>query len=410
MRTRSFVLAIVLALAKVIAVSAAAPPVQLRRLPSSEETLVVAAGYSESDSHGAAAYPYVREGANSYSDHGLTFRIGGYGKLDVIHDFNAIGNTDKFDVAAIPTDGRLGENTRLHARQTILNLDTRMPVGTEDLRIFVEGDFFNGNNTSFRLRHAFAKIGGVTAGQTWSTFMDEGPGPRLVDFENPSGYIVDRRALLRYEHRHTDSLLIGVAIEESRISISEPVGVTGFTNSLWPDLVARIRCEQPSYHLQLAAIVREFQFQEDISGNTHDVTGWGFNFSGRWQFTGRDTAYFETTLGEGIGGFRDVPDAGPDGFGMLESLPVFAWNVAWTHDWSDRWSSNFIFSKGDLTNSAGQLGSAVGSLEYVAANVIWSPHDQVDVGLEYLFGKRQDLDGSTGEANRLHLGVWFFLP
>jgi hypothetical protein len=285
-----------------------------------------------------------------------------------------------------------------------------MPIDTDVLRVFVEADFFNANDTSLRLRHSFAEIWGVTAGQTWTTFMDEGPGPRLVDFENPSGYIIDRRALLRYERKLAESLLIAAAVEESRIVIGEPIGVTGITNSLWPDLVARIRWEQRSYHMQAAAIVREFQFQEDISGNSQDVAGWGFNFSGKFGVTRHDTAYFEITFGEGIGGFRDVTDAGPDAFGVLQALPVFAWNVAWTHDWSERWSSNFIFSKGDVTNSTGQTGSEVSSLEYLAANIIWSPHDQIDVGLEYLFGKREDKDGAAGEANRLHFGVWFHLP
>lgn len=41
------------------------------------------------------------------------FRIGGYGKLDFIHDFDAVGDTDKFDVATIPTDGRPGEPAAL---------------------------------------------------------------------------------------------------------------------------------------------------------------------------------------------------------------------------------------------------------------------------------------------------------
>ncbi|MGI9428075.1 MAG: DcaP family trimeric outer membrane transporter, partial [Bythopirellula sp.] len=245
--------------------------------------------------------------------------IGGYVKLDAIHDFDAIGKTDQFDVGSIPTDGRPGENSRLHARQTRLNLDTRFLGGTRDLRVFVEGDFFNQDDTSFRLRHAFAEVGGFTVGQTWTTFMDEGPGPRIVDFENPSGYIIDRRALLRYEYQFRDTWILSLGIEESGITISEPAGTTGTTNSLWPDSIARIRWEHSHFHLQTAAVIREFQFQADLTNETQDVTGWGFNFSGRAEVTGRDTSYFEITFGEGIGGFRGVPDAGPDALGVLEA-------------------------------------------------------------------------------------------
>ena len=123
----------------------------------------------------------------------------------------------------------------------------------------------------------------------------------------------------------------------------------------------------------------------NVSFDQQDVTGWGFNVSGATGVTPRDTAYFEITFGEGIGGFRGIPDAGPDSLGVLEPLPAFAWNVAWTHDWSENWSSNFIVSKGEVTNSAGQAGSELRSLQYLAANIIWSPNKHVDVGLEYLF-------------------------
>ncbi|MGI9326555.1 MAG: DcaP family trimeric outer membrane transporter [Pseudomonadales bacterium] len=409
-QTRSLVLAIVLALAKVIAVYAAAPPDQLCRLPSIEEKLAVVSGYSVSEDHGAKAYPHILGSANSCPDRGLSYRFGGYVKLDAIHDFDAIGATDNFNVATIPTDGRPGENSRLHARETRLNMDTRSIAGTRDLRVFVEGDFFNQDETSFRIRHAFAEVGGLTVGQTWTTFMDEGPGPRIVDFENPSGYIIDRRALLRYERRIGDSWYLSSGIEESSLVVTEPAGTTGTTNSLWPDSILRIRWEHSHFHLQTAAIIREFQFQEDVTNDTQSVTGWGFNFSGRAETTERDTSYFEITFGDGIGGFRGVPDAGPDAFGVLEALPAFAWNVAWTHDWSDRFSSNFIFSRAELTNSAGQAGSTESGFQYLATNIIWSAREQVDVGLEYLFGKREDKDGSSGEANRLHLGIWFYLP
>ena len=60
--------------------------------------------------------------------------IGGYVKADFIHDFNAIGSTDAFDPLSIPTDGRRGENTRLHARQTRLNLDFHPPRLTSECK------------------------------------------------------------------------------------------------------------------------------------------------------------------------------------------------------------------------------------------------------------------------------------
>lgn len=85
----------------------------------------------------------------------LSAKVGGFVKGDVIYDFDAIGSTDNFAALTIPTDGRDGENTRLHARQTRLNIDFRWPTELGQAKIFVEGDFFGAAST-WRMRHAYA--------------------------------------------------------------------------------------------------------------------------------------------------------------------------------------------------------------------------------------------------------------
>ncbi len=105
----------------------------------------------------------------------LSFKIGGYVKLDFIHDLDFIPSGDTFVQTQIPVDGtsdaqRSGE-TRLTARQSRINLDVRAPTQLGQFRAFTEGDFF-GSSSSFQLRHAFGELGHLLAGQTWSTFMD----------------------------------------------------------------------------------------------------------------------------------------------------------------------------------------------------------------------------------------------
>lgn len=99
--------------------------------------------------------------------------LGGYFKLNLIHDFNAINSPDLFDPRSIPVDGRKGTNTRITARETRLSLGIEGPVEGKDLELFLEGDFFGpstGTGNAFRLRHAYARYGVLVAGQTWTTF------------------------------------------------------------------------------------------------------------------------------------------------------------------------------------------------------------------------------------------------
>ena len=47
---------------------------------------------------------------------------------------------------------------------------------------------------------------------------------------------------------------------------------------------------------------------------------------------------------------------------------------------------------------------------YLAANLIWNPLERVKVGVEYLYGLREDVDRAIGSANRLQVAFIFDLP
>jgi hypothetical protein len=81
-------------------------------------------------------------GSFAIPDTDVRVKLGGYAKLDMIHDFNGMGSTDNFVVTSIPTDGSGVENTRVHARQSRLNLDARGPSQFGTVRVFFEGDFY----------------------------------------------------------------------------------------------------------------------------------------------------------------------------------------------------------------------------------------------------------------------------
>src|SRR5262245_23722930 len=88
-----------------------------------------------------------------------TVKLGGFVKVDLIHDFDEIGSTDSFDPRTIPTNDESdpGTNTRVHARSSRINLDIRTPTSIGPMRAFVEGDFFSDQN-GFRLRHAYGTV------------------------------------------------------------------------------------------------------------------------------------------------------------------------------------------------------------------------------------------------------------
>src|SRR5262249_37843405 len=110
--------------------------------------------------HSQAPAPTPRPQASgiSFSAGSWIFTLGGFIKLDLIHDFDPIGFTNSFDPRTIPTDESHGQNTRIDAGESRLSLGIVGPVEGRDLALFVEGDFEAAGH-SFRLRHAFGQYG-----------------------------------------------------------------------------------------------------------------------------------------------------------------------------------------------------------------------------------------------------------
>jgi len=151
----------------------------------------------------------------------VIFTFGGYVKADMIHDFDAIGSPDFFDVSTIPTDGSEGEATRFNVKETRIKLDVKYPE--KDLRAYFEGDFY-GSGSSLRIRCAYVEYKGFLAEQTWSNFMDENIIPSTLDFEKPAAYAFARHRMIRYKHSINDKMSLGIALEKSNAAGQAPQG------------------------------------------------------------------------------------------------------------------------------------------------------------------------------------------
>lgn len=343
----------------------------------------------------------------------VAMKIGGYVKADLIHDFDAIGSKDSFDTTTIPTSGPQHENSRFHARQSRFSFDTRWRVDGDVARAFIEGDFFGGEQGSdgdFRLRHAYGNLGQFTAGQTWTTFTDPSAVPQTLDFEGAVSNVNRRQGLVRWEQPvWFDDVLVAVALENPRIIVESPPLVTGTGRTESPDFLTRLRWEPDWGAFQGALVVRQLGFQP-ANQPVITETAWGFNFTGSFLLVDTTKAYYQITFGDGIGSYRGSPDVVATGPTTAAILPVFGWMVGVHHEWSDRLTSNFTFSKLSLEAIPGQDSDNLRGTTYLAVNLIANPYERVFVGIEYLYGLRDDVSRARGTANRLQMSFGFYLP
>ena len=339
----------------------------------------------------------------------FAFGLGGRIKLDAIHDFDAIGSTDSFDPRTIPTDGAEATNTRLHARETRLSLDVTGPVEGRELKLYVEGDFY-GSGNAFRLRHAYGRYGGLLAGQTWSTFMDEDNIPNTIDFETPEAYALARLGLVRFTTRVSRRASLSFAVEDGNAQVVPPPGVTGAQEKPLPDLVTRLRFTSGHGHLQLSGSVGKARFRPN-AGQHIDVTLWGVLGSARIPTAARDAAYAQVAYGPGVAHYRSGIAVAPDASGRLDAVEAIGLMGGYEHYWSRRWSSNAVYSVAKALNALGDPATTNKRLDYVAVNLLfWFLDQRAWAGAEYLHGQREVRSGAHGAANRVQFAVRFNIP
>jgi hypothetical protein len=88
--------------------------------------------------------------------------------------------------------------------------------------------------------------------------------------------------------------------------------------------------------------------------------------------------------------------------GEFDTVETTAWNASYEHWLNEHWLSNVTYSQVNAVSNADQPGSTYDTGKYLAASVWWIPMTRMSVGLEYIWGRRENLDGQAAEADRLH--------
>jgi hypothetical protein len=341
----------------------------------------------------------------------FVFKPGGRVKLDVIRDFKPIGSEDSFDPRTIPLDGSEGTNSNVHAKETRLNLDIRGIVEERELRMFIETDFY-GTSSALRLRHAYGSFGGLLAGQTWSTFMDDDNLPRTIDFEAPMAFAQIRQAQVRWTQKITPAITWSSALEDNKSAIVVPTGIPGKPEYPMPDVVTRLRFDLGGGHVTTSAFLGSARFRP-TNGDPDTVTLWGSMASAKFTTVGKDYVYGVFTLGEGIGRYRGGTTAVPDDTGALQPVGGTAFMGGYEHFWRERWSTNAVYSVTDTWDEAFYSTTVTKRLNYSAVNLLyWFLGDRAWTGVEYIYGRREmfGVDDPNGTAHRIQYAVRFNLP
>jgi hypothetical protein len=342
-------------------------------------------------------------------------KMGGFVKMNIVNSFDPLTSLDRFIVGTIPVPQQSSSSrTTLTASQSRLNYDLRDKTNFGTMRAYIEGDFA-GDGDTFRLRHAFGQFKDMLVGKTWSAFQDIDAAPEDIDFEGINGAVNVRQAQVRYFPKIGQDWDMVFSLEDPN-----PEVAGGLATSRWPDLVASVRRTWfDRWHIRSSLVLRQITaiWNGDDSGDTESqVTGWGLSVSGKtdtqfWNADGLDNILFQINYGEGIGRYvNDLntignEDAIFDSTGKLEALPVFAGYVAYQHWWHESARSTINLSWVDVDNLSFEEDAAYHKTFRGAVNYIWSPTARIDLGVELLYGERENKNGEDATATQLQLST-----
>ncbi len=360
----------------------------------------------------SAGRPASAEFPHSYKIPGteIWWKIGGFIKADVIHDFNPITSGGQFFPPDILTNGTHGQDTILQASATRLNLDFRAPTDWGVGRAFVETDFFDSDN-ELRLRHAYVENGSLLVGQTWTLWTDPEARPRTLDFESPVSFTLLRHAQVRWTQRVSDTFDWAVSIEDPVTNVDSTVSNTlpGQAEQPWPDVVGRIKYHDKKYEGVAAILLRDLVYVPDNEPPQNRL-GWGVNLIGIDHLSDRDVLEGQFVFGSGLGSYRGGADLTLSSPTRVATIPIVGAYGGYTHFWTKQLSSTAVYSWGVRRETEIDATDTIRSTNYVAVNLIWEPFQRLTMGIEYLYGTRTDKDGAFGEDSRIQCTVQYNLP
>ena len=384
--------------------------------------LLIAALLAAGAWHGARAEDATRN-----------FEIYGFAMADWIQDTKRVDPNwqDAFRPSRIAApEGEFGTNgqSSLSVKQSRFGVKGVMPTGssTPPINFKFEFDMFgvgaDAGKTTIRLRHAYGEWGQFLAGQTHSLFMDIDVFPNTIDYWGPPGMVFLRLPQIRWTAYRTtnDSLAFALERPGNDIDVGNIRLIQGYENAVVnndetiPDFTAQFRHDDTWGHYQISGILRRVGYEYSLAGEPlqkASQTGWGINLATALKTIGKDQVLLQVVHGNGIASYMNdggmdlaptaFPTANPTVPGIAgEAVPLTGALAYYDHYWNNMFSSSIGYSFTEVANTNFQDTTAFHKGQYASVNLLAYPADKVMVGVEVLYGKRTNNDGTTGDDVR----------
>lgn len=334
-----------------------------------------------------------------------TISFGGFIKADAIFGSDGNGSLNGYSIGLPRTFAKAAANGSSDWKTGFSARESRISIGTStgdvfghDLTTYIEMDFNQDLNDGFsetgneivsnsyapRLRQAYGSWNGWDFGQAYTTFTDLAAMPEILNQGKQAAFIYATQPMLRYNMAVPGGKLM-VALENPE----DGYYGNSYDDQSYPDLTARYQIRGRFGFYSIAGMVRSF---EDDAADKTETSG-AVSLSARIPTIGRDDLRLQYSYGAlgrymGLLTYPDV-DLGALAAGEVEPLKTYGATAAYRHFWSSDWRSSVTVSHTEIVDDL--EFSPAGTLSYfdsstsVHANLLWSAHKNLTLGLEYAY-------------------------
>ncbi|WP_180176431.1 MULTISPECIES: DcaP family trimeric outer membrane transporter [unclassified Acinetobacter] len=366
-----------------------AQPVQLAAAPAAKSESALT-GFKTKAGASVNLYGFVRGDANYIIE----------GADD---DFNSVHKSD----------GKTQDKLRATGKMTRLGLDFNTPVGDAKVGGKVEVDFA-GTNEALRIRHAYLTYNDWLFGQTTSNFLSN-HAPEMIDLATNVGGGTVRIPQVRYGLKLAPATQLFISAEEGNslatlsgtAAADKLAGTAADVKYRLPTLTAKLTqgFAEGKGLVSARALVENYK----STAADDEKTGWGIAAGVNYQVT--DPLKVSADVSHVVGNSNYLYGSNSAYFvdpanNSIEQNEFNAVQVGATYKISPKLRSTLAYGAvfADDGNDYARLNDGANEkVQQAWMNVIYSPAAPIDLGVEYINGKRETFAGQSYKDNRVGL-------
>lgn len=364
--------------------------------------------YDQFRSHQDPEAPYFqflsRDGA-------LSMGVGGMVRVRAWYDLGNVVRADAFVPYLIPMGRTETGRHRLGTSASHSALFFRV-LGHNRLlghyQVYAEGNFTGDDGVCFKLKKAYASFRGFTVGYAPSTFGDPLGYAPSIDPQGANNTISNSAVLVRYMHSFRGGMTVAASIEAKEPLVGADGTSTGRIDYSCPDVAAFVQYGWgPTSHVRLSGIMRRLGYRDLTEEKNRHEVGWGALLSATGHPADPLTLYGSVSYGKGYAslesdlsfGDYDLLDC-PGRAGHMYAPAVLGYNVGVQYNFRPDVFASASFSQTRLYNEAGTVADQYKYGLWAGANLYWNITPRVQVGAEFVWGLRCDVDGYARSSRR----------